>query len=471
MREVECKEIQPLQRYVGVSYDVSQDEIWCSQETYASSLNDRGVRPLVNPIPDAARKQADTSLPLNKKETKAFQKSLGELSYLASFTRPDLVYGTSHMAQWNAAPTMNAFAWLQRLVSWARAHSHRGVAVPRSPRTHPLHVELHTGASFGTPAHPEPQIGWVLTVCGCPLAWKSIKPKKVAKSTTDAEFLAAENGVEFLSSLLLFFAKLWPTVHRTLWSDSHDLVSLVGQPSGSEAKATQPSLAAEIDDLREKEEVHTSMVSILQRAVHQDVQEKFIALEHISTVRNLADPLTKGKSTHELYRLLEQKGREARQAATRPPPDPQRRPILLNPDLQREVSVFFENVNQARVAFSQFFPYFTLICPTRSLRDASVTPLSALHFCTLSLALAYSAYHQLGHASDTCPDVEAERKGRKELYLERAGYTGRGCTFCAAIGFFSKGHRAAEHEVDQRMPPTTPAPVTSIERLLKPQIL
>uniref|UniRef100_A0A0G4I512 Reverse transcriptase Ty1/copia-type domain-containing protein n=1 Tax=Chromera velia CCMP2878 TaxID=1169474 RepID=A0A0G4I512_9ALVE len=117
MREVECKEIQPLQRYVGVSYDVSQDEIWCSQEMYASSLNDRGVRPLVNPIPDAARKQADTSLPLNKKETKAFQQSLGELSYLASFTRPDLAYGTSHMAQWNAAPTVNAFAWLQRLVS------------------------------------------------------------------------------------------------------------------------------------------------------------------------------------------------------------------------------------------------------------------------------------------------------------------------------------------------------------------
>uniref|UniRef100_A0A0G4F7Q8 Integrase catalytic domain-containing protein n=1 Tax=Chromera velia CCMP2878 TaxID=1169474 RepID=A0A0G4F7Q8_9ALVE len=242
---------------------------FCNKEGYVQSLPDHNISAPVLPVPESLKRSADESRLLPETRLKKYQEELGQLNYLAGATRPDIALGTSTCSQWNAAPTEKAHNALKRLTAFTKATAHRGLVIPQCPRSLPLHAETHTDASFGTPEHPEAQIGWVLLIRGCPLGWKSVKPHRIARSTTAAEALGSAEGLDHLSEILPFLERLWIQVSRTIWSDSNDLCSLMANRHPSPA---QKSLGPEIVQLREENNIKVPTVAL--QSLRQETQER-----------------------------------------------------------------------------------------------------------------------------------------------------------------------------------------------------
>uniref|UniRef100_A0A0G4H7T7 Integrase catalytic domain-containing protein n=1 Tax=Chromera velia CCMP2878 TaxID=1169474 RepID=A0A0G4H7T7_9ALVE len=457
---VKCKETKPMGRFVGINYEFGSVDgepyCFCSQEGYTESLpsSDAAVPQL--PVPVSFKRRKDISNELPASRVKSFQEELGMLNYLASSTRPDIAFGCSTVSQWNATPTERAQHVLKRLTAYAKEHKKRGLMILPVRTLADLHLEVHSHASFGL------QLGWVFLMRGCPLIWKLVKPTRVARSTSAAETLAAAEELDLLSEVLPFYSRIWPNVHRTIWTDSDDLVKNMNKRHPTPA---QKSLGQVVKELREQHNIrvpgekHDELLSVAATALGQELQENHVAMCHIPTANQLADPLTKPIADHPLYSLLEKENHDARLAASRSVPPLHLRPLLQDPGLQAEAEVFFKNVAAVMHSLSVYCPSYDFSLPDRVIRDASLVPSNALAMRAFSLEFICSECRCLGHRSLNCPDVSARRKGTYDQNCRISRTTGKFCTWCEGVGLRRPGHRKSDHVASETKPTVPHEPV------------
>jgi len=261
-----------------------------SQESYIDKIVDRfgmkdskrGFLPMGHGIT-----LSKTHCPTTPKNTERMSKipyasAVGSIMYAMMCTRPDVSYALSMTSRFQGNPgeshwiaVKNILKYLRRTKDWFLVYG----------GDTELCAKGYTDASFQTDRDDsKSQSGYVFTLNGAAVSWKSSKQSVTADSTTKAEYIAASEAAkealwirQFLEGL-----KVVPAAEQaiTLYCDNSGAIFQAKEPKSSNKSR-----------------------HVLRKAhmIRDYVEQKELAICKIGTEANIADPLTKAlpQSKHE----------------------------------------------------------------------------------------------------------------------------------------------------------------------------
>uniref|UniRef100_A0A0G4HSQ5 Uncharacterized protein n=1 Tax=Chromera velia CCMP2878 TaxID=1169474 RepID=A0A0G4HSQ5_9ALVE len=287
-------------RFVGVQFDISTTGVFCHQHDYVASLvlppdmagSDRRAD---KPLPVRSTHEDDTSSLLSATGVKVFPTLLGQVGYVASCTRPDVALAHSYLSRFLVSLTERALRLLLQTVCYLCLHLSLIIYVRPSSDPTKLTAIEHGDSSFGNAASPHPQTGWVVFINNSPLIWKSRRQSHVVRSTTRAEVLVLEEGIDAALHFANCIAPFYSNIRVGIGCDVANILSLLLSGASSSAKRALLPIIREMQD--------KACVVPLQAAADL-VEQHRIGIFKIPTESNLSDLLMKALNLGALTRLM-----------------------------------------------------------------------------------------------------------------------------------------------------------------------
>jgi hypothetical protein len=123
-------------------------------------------------------------------DVKEYQQLVGKLQYLANATRPDIAYCTNSCARFTNNPGKEHWAACRRILEYLGATTDYHIRYANNENTK-ITINGWSDADWFGFTDGYSIGGSILTVAGGPVMWASNKQKIVARSTAEAEFIAA----------------------------------------------------------------------------------------------------------------------------------------------------------------------------------------------------------------------------------------------------------------------------------------
>lgn len=200
------------------------------------------------------------------------------LMYLARMSRPDILMCTSYLATKSQNPTVKDYDNVCQILRYIRGTVHTGMIFNLSSRKDPPKINIFTDASHLLHEDGKGHTGIVITLGEAVICTRSVKQKVQARSSTEAEIIAAEEGstyVPFLNKLqaeITNLARARNDQPVTLYQDNLSAIHLM--TGGGQFNRTKHML---------------SRISYLR----DQVKAGSIVPEHLGTADMVADMLTK----------------------------------------------------------------------------------------------------------------------------------------------------------------------------------
>lgn len=215
-----------------------------------------------------------------------YREAIGSLLYAVLGSRPDLAYIVSYLARYNEDPRQIHWNAVKRVFKYLTTTQTLGITY--GPGGNKL--SCYTDADFASDVETRKSITeFILILNGGPVAWKSVRQRNVANSTTVAEFVAASTAcVDVLwdRQLLLEIGRgqKHPT---TLFIDNQGAVKLVFN-----------------------QQVHsrTKHIDIPFMLIRDEFNKKNIFVEYLPGEDQIADMLTKPLARDRFIRLCQMAG-------------------------------------------------------------------------------------------------------------------------------------------------------------------
>ena len=121
---------------------------------------------------------------------------VGMLLYLTTNTRPDIAFAVSQVAHFTSAPKQSHAVAIKSILRYLKGTADKGLVL--RPLDH-FNLEAYVDADFAglhgrepddRPEAAKSRTGYVITLGGCPIIWKSQLQTEIALSTTHAEYVA-----------------------------------------------------------------------------------------------------------------------------------------------------------------------------------------------------------------------------------------------------------------------------------------
>jgi hypothetical protein len=121
-----------------------------------------------------------------------YQSAIGELMWLANRTRPDISFATNILARYTKSPTKRHWKGVLRILKYLRGTIDLGLLFRRKGETT---IKGYADAGYKSdPITGKSQGGYVYTMAGAAISWRSKKQTTVATSTAHAELIALYEG-------------------------------------------------------------------------------------------------------------------------------------------------------------------------------------------------------------------------------------------------------------------------------------
>ena len=273
--ESKCK------NFVYLGWDMQQTEhgITINQQKYADEISCVKLGP--------GRRQQKTA-ELNQKEIKEYQSLLGQLSWVANQTRPDLKFSVLEASLFSKHPTVEDLLNLNKAVKKLQDYECK-LFLPKLDREKELKIIVFSDASHANLADKcSSGRGHVTflsdSVNSCVISWASNKIKRVVKSTLAAEGLSLLEALEeaiylrVLLSEIMYNEPLDERIKIYAYTDNKSLYENVYSSKQASEKLLRIELAA-IEQMLDKKQVQS--------------------IGWISTDKMLADSLTKKNASGE----------------------------------------------------------------------------------------------------------------------------------------------------------------------------
>ncbi|KAL0431331.1 UNVERIFIED_CONTAM: Retrovirus-related Pol polyprotein from transposon TNT 1-94 [Sesamum radiatum] len=193
--------------------------------------------------------------------------------FLINYTRPDIAYVVSKLSRYTHNPNKEHWDVLHRLLRYLKGTRNLCLHFNKYPAV----LEGFCDANWVTDNDEVSSTsGYVFTLGGGAISWKSVKQTCIARSTMKSEFIALElagQEAEWLRNQVGDVPLWGSSVPVTLHTVNHKLLL--------ELLKIMHTMA--------KEDTYAS-----HGAVKELLKGGIIFLEYVRSERNLADPLTKG---------------------------------------------------------------------------------------------------------------------------------------------------------------------------------
>ncbi|SCZ99308.1 BZ3500_MvSof-1268-A1-R1_Chr7-2g09478 [Microbotryum saponariae] len=269
------KRLGPAEYILGIQVKRGQDgSITLSQERYLRDILARfqftDAKPASIPMQPGVVLDFEDLAATPQDRTRYLQ-AIGSLMYAAVGTRPDLAFVVSYLARFSQQPGPEHWTAFKQVLRYIKGTLDLGLTYRKTSQ--PLHgySDANWGACLTT---SRSTMGYAFILSGAAIAWCSKREHRVAKSTTDAEYLSlsyTSGDAIHLSELL---AELGAPVSGP--------VVLYGDNQGSLALAQHPT-----------NHQGSRHVRISEHYVRERVAEKEIEVRYIATGDMFADIFTK----------------------------------------------------------------------------------------------------------------------------------------------------------------------------------
>ena len=213
---------------------------------------------------------------------------VGKLMYAMTGTRPDLAFAVATLAKYSTAPSAAHMATCKKVMRYLRGTSSYGIMYGN--RTSCIG---YTDSDYaGDKNNRHSTSGYVFTLCGGAMSWKSRQQTSVALSTTEAEYVAATEACKELIWLNRLFKDLSVS---TLLGDSESMPPILYiDNEAALSLARNPTHHS-----------RTKHIDVRYHFIRTEVAAGTINLQSIGTKDNTADICTKAlpKPTFEQHRL------------------------------------------------------------------------------------------------------------------------------------------------------------------------
>ncbi len=271
----EMKDLGEVDVILGVKVTKIKEGFTLSQSHYVEKILKNFDSYDVTPV----RTPYDASIHLKKNKGNSvsqteYAKIIGSLMFLMNYTRPDIAYAVSRLSRYTHSPNVDHWNALKRLLKYLRGTMELGLHYVKFPNV----LEGYCDANWVSDNDEvNSTSGYVFTLCGAAISWKSAKQSVIARSTMESEFIAldlAGQEAEWLRNLMADIP-LWgrPTPPVPIHCDSQAAMG-VAKSSAYNGKKRH--------------------IRIRHEAVRHLILNGVLTMEYIRSERNLADPLTKG---------------------------------------------------------------------------------------------------------------------------------------------------------------------------------
>lgn len=203
-----------------------------------------------------------------------YAKIIGSVMFLMNSTRPDIAYAVSRLSRYTHNPAKEHWDALHRLLRYLRGTMDWCLHFCKFPAVLEGFCDANWVADNDEVSSTS---GYVFTLGGGAISWKSAKQTCIARSTMESEFIALElagQEAEWLKGLL---------TDIPLWGKQSTPVSLHCD--------SQAAIGVAHNSVYNGKKRH---IRIRHGAVKQLLKHGVISLEYVRSEKNLADPLTKG---------------------------------------------------------------------------------------------------------------------------------------------------------------------------------
>ena len=280
-------------RYLGVEilWEPASGSFSISQSAYIADLlrahNLQDTHSTLLPVPREWVEQAEadldeTEVGFDEETLKGAQRAVGEALWLATKSRPDILFVVNHMSSVVSRQPSYVLRVGQRVLSYLAGTS--GMKLMLGPRSSsPGEVVCFTDASYA-PFGRRSFGAAVVTVQGAAVAWKAGRQSFVTLSVMEAELYAATQGCLLLESVFAILEEVCPGAYcRVLAIDNTSAAAMCNGGHGSQ---------------------RTRHLKIRAAFIREATSEGRLQVRHTPGELQLADLATKLQPRLRLWRLL-----------------------------------------------------------------------------------------------------------------------------------------------------------------------
>ncbi len=126
--------------------------------------------------------------PLDSAQTQLYRRSVGQLMYLSTVTRPDIAFVVGRLASGVSKPTKELWERVKRVLRYVNGS--RDAHIKYTGCREPLAVETHVDTSYASdPVRRRSITGYVIHLGGGPVMWRSHLQSTVVDSPNAAEYV------------------------------------------------------------------------------------------------------------------------------------------------------------------------------------------------------------------------------------------------------------------------------------------
>src|ERR1044071_2290784 len=193
--------------------------------------------------------------------------------YLTNCTRPDLAHAVNVLSRYTSNPGHNHWKGITRVLNYLRYTKSYGLHYGR----HPVVLEGYSDANWISDSrNSKSTSGYVFTLGGAAIAWKSSKQTLIARSTMESEFIALDKAgeeAEWIRQFLEYIPR-WPKPVTAICIHC-DCQSAIGRAKSAMYNGKSRHIRRRHNTIR------------------QLLSTRVITIDYVKSKDNIADPLTK----------------------------------------------------------------------------------------------------------------------------------------------------------------------------------
>jgi hypothetical protein len=200
---------------------------------------------------------------------------IGSLQYLTACTLPVIADAVNKLAAFSANPQAHHLKALKKILHYLAGHRGDRLVYTGSARSGVPIVTAYSDADFAEdPTTRKSTTGWVVMLCGAAISWRSKRQSTVARSTMEAEYVAAASVVDELIAVRRLLSELGcPQPSPTLLYIDNTAAIAVAKEGGKEERRKH--------------------IDVKHHCIVEAIDNRVIHVKWIQSSDNIADLFTK----------------------------------------------------------------------------------------------------------------------------------------------------------------------------------